>query len=83
LSIIRDVVVDVLFVGPPLTHQRDSARRRHLIELLLVQRESMSELSHDGRYALIGNSVVQTILLKREGRIEMKMLATTEKERGL
>jgi len=43
----------------------------------------MSELSHDGRYALIGNSVVQTILLKREGRIEMKMLATTEKERGL
>lgn len=83
MSIIRDVVVDVLFVGPPRTHQRDSARRRHLIELLLVQRESMSELSHDERYALIGNYVVQTILLKREGRIEMKMPATTEKERGL
>ena len=34
------------FVDPPLTHQRDSARRRHLIELLLIQGESMSKLSH-------------------------------------
>ena len=43
---IRDVVVDDLPDGLPLTHQRDSARRRHLIELLLIQREGMSELSH-------------------------------------
>jgi hypothetical protein len=48
LSLIRDVVNDILSVGMPLTHQRDSARRRHLIELLLIQREGMSELSHDG-----------------------------------
>jgi hypothetical protein len=43
---VRDIVV-VLSVDTPLTHQRDSARRRHLIELLLIQREGMSELSHD------------------------------------
>jgi hypothetical protein len=72
---VRDVVVDGLAVGPRLTHQRDSARRRHLIELLLIQRKGMSELSHDGIVCLDWHCDITTMMLRREGRIE-KMLAT-------
>lgn len=66
----------IVVIVPPLTHQRNSARRRHLVELLLIQREGMSELSHDRCYALIGNCSKESMLLRREGRIEMKMLET-------
>ena len=43
--------VSVMTSRPPLTHQRDGARRRHLVELLLVERKGMSEFSHGAQDA--------------------------------
>jgi hypothetical protein len=63
---VRDMVL-AIFLDIPLTHQRNGARRRHLIELLLVQREGMSELSHGEHRASIDDCGIEKILL-RKGR---------------